>query len=276
MLMKERLDLLLVKKGMVETRQKAQALIMAGEVVVNDQRVDKAGSRIDIDSNIRIKNQIPYVSRGGLKLESAHEMLNFEIEGLSFMDIGSSTGGFTDFLLQNGANQVLCVDVGTNQLHQKLRQDDRVMSMEQTHILDLSPDQIPFPIEAIVVDVSFISIRRILAHISSLGGLGHRLVSLIKPQFEVGKQLIGSKGVVKDFEVTLSALNQVFEVLIQSGYRMFKFDYCRVPGPKGNVEYFVSCIHAPELEPDFEPDLIYTVVKSRFSDSSMPFSQKSI
>lgn len=269
--MKERLDLLLVKKGMVETRQKAQALIMAGEVVVNDQRVDKAGSRVNVDSSIRIKSQIPYVSRGGLKLKSAHDMLNFEIEGLSFMDIGASTGGFTDFLLQNGAERILCIDVGTNQLHQKLRQDCRVVSMEQTHILDLLPKQIPFPIEAIVIDVSFISIRRILAHVSSLGESGHRLISLIKPQFEVGREFIGSRGVVKDLEGTLSALNQVFEVLSESGYRMFKFDYCRVPGPKGNVEYFVSCIHAPNLKPDFEPELVCNVVKKRFSDASMPF-----
>lgn len=257
----------------METRQKAQALIMAGEVVVDDQRVDKAGAKFDFDCNLRIKNQIPYVSRGGLKLKSAHESFRFDIAGLNFMDVGASTGGFTDFLLQNGARNVFCLDVGTNQLHEKLRQDSRVISAERTHILDFQSNQLPFSVHAIVMDVSFISVTRLFEHLSKLAITGHQLICLIKPQFEVGREAIGAKGVVKDPEVTLKALRIAVEALRQSGYRVLKLDYCKIPGPQGNVEYFVFCTHCPSEDCDFDQAEICRVVENRFADPKMPFCQ---
>ena len=271
--MKERLDILLVKRGLVDSRQKAQSLIMAGEVVVDNQRVDKAGARFLIDCDLRIKAQVPYVSRGGLKLESVYESLCFEVKNFSFMDVGSSTGGFTDFLLKRGARRVFCVDVGTNQLHNKLRQDERVVSREQTHILNLKIEDLPFPIESIVMDVSFISVTRLFDHLSTLGEQGHRLICLIKPQFEVGKNQVGSKGVVKDFDLTLNSLRVALNSLREAGYNLKKLDYCRIPGPNGNVEYFALAVHEIGSDKLCDEEMIRTVVQQRFSDSSLPFSK---
>ena len=271
--MKERLDILLVKRGLVDSRQKAQSLIMAGEVIVNNQRVDKSGSRFSIDCDLRLKSQIAYVSRGGLKLESVYKSLCFEIQGLKFMDVGSSTGGFTDFLLQNGAERVFCVDVGTNQLHNKLRQDQRVVSLEKTHILNLKVKDLPFSIDAIVMDVSFISVTRLFNHLSTLGQKNHHLVCLIKPQFEVGKNHVGSKGVIRDFDLTLNALRNALDSLNKAGYNLINFDYCRVPGPNGNVEYFASAVHSESKFNSYEQEMIHSVVRKRFNDESLPFSQ---
>ncbi len=270
--MKERLDILLVRRGLVESRQKAQSLIMAGEVVVDGQRVDKSGVKFSIDCSIRLKANIPYVSRGGLKLESVYESLRFKVRDYSFMDVGSSTGGFTDFLLKHGARRVFCVDVGTNQLHYKLRQDERVFSREQTHILNLSVTDLPFPIESIVMDVSFISVTRLFAHLSTLGRQGHSLICLIKPQFEVGKNQLGSKGVVKEFDSTLKALRSALGALNSAGYNLNALDYCRVPGPNGNVEYFASATHEQNHNELCDEDTIQAVLHKRFSDSTLPFS----
>lgn len=271
--MKERLDILLVKRGLVDSRQKAQSLIMAGEVIVNNQRVDKSGSRFSIDCDLRLKSQIPYVSRGGLKLESVYKSLDFEIQGLNFMDVGSSTGGFTDFLLQNGAQRVFCIDVGTNQLHNKLRQDERVVSREKTHILSFHTEDLPFSIDTIVMDVSFISVTRIFDHLTTLGKDGHRLICLIKPQFEVGKNNVGSKGVIRDFDLTLSTLKNTLDSLVNAGYDLINFDYCRVPGPNGNVEYFASAVHGESSFNPYDRDMVHNVVQKRFVDKSLPFSQ---
>ena len=271
--MKERLDILLVKRGLVDSRQKAQSLIMAGEVIVDNQRVDKSGSRFSTDCDLRLKSQIPYVSRGGLKLESVYKSLDFEIQGLSFMDVGSSTGGFTDFLLQNGAKRVFCIDVGTNQLHNKLRQDGRVVSREKTHILNFPAEDLPFSIDTIVMDVSFISVTRIFDHLRTLGKDGHRLICLIKPQFEVGKNYVGSKGVIRDFDLTLSAIKNTLDSLINAGYDLLNFDYCRVPGPNGNVEYFASAVHGSDRLKPYDLEMVHGVIQKRFVDKSLPFSQ---
>jgi len=271
--MKERLDILLVKRGLVDSRQKAQSLIMAGEVIVNNQRVDKSGSRFSTDCDLRLKSQIPYVSRGGLKLESVYKSLDFEIQGLSFMDVGSSTGGFTDFLLQNGAERVFCIDVGTNQLHNKLRQDERVVCSEKTHILNFQAGNLPFSIDTVVMDVSFISVTRIFNHLRSLGKDGHHLICLIKPQFEVGKNHVGSKGVIRDFDLTLGALKNTLDSLVDAGYGLINFDYCRVPGPNGNVEYFASAVHSRGKFNPYDQEMVRSVVQKRFVDKSLPFSQ---
>ena len=271
--MKERLDILLVKRGLVDSRQKAQSLILAGDVIVNNQRIDKAGSRFSADCDLRLKSQIPYVSRGGLKLESVYESLRFKIQGCSFMDVGSSTGGFTDFLIQNGAERVFCIDVGTNQLHNKLRQDERVVSKEKTHILDLKSEDLPFSIDAIIMDVSFISVTRLFSHLSTLGRENHPLICLIKPQFEVGKDRVGAKGVVRDFNLTLDAVNNALNSLCRAGYSLINFDYCKVPGPNGNVEYFVSAIYGESASGAYDQELILNVVQKRFKDPSLPFSR---
>lgn len=241
--MKKRLDVLLVEQGLVETRQKAQALILAGQVMVDSQRQDKPGKLIAEDSVLELKNQMKYVSRGGDKLESAHQALGFPVKGLSFLDVGASTGGFTDFLLQNGARQVFAVDVGTNQLAWKLRQDERVVSLEQFHARDLKPEQLPFPIQGIVMDVSFISLRHLIPVVRELADEGHHLIPMFKPQFEVGREHIGRKGVVRDEEVIREALIAFCGFLQGLGYGIENMAFSRIAGPEGNIEFFFHAIH---------------------------------
>ncbi len=241
--MKKRLDVLLVEQGLVETRQKAQALILAGQVMVDTQRQDKPGKLIAEDSVLELKNQMKYVSRGGDKLESVHQALDFPVEGLSFMDVGASTGGFTDFLLQNGALQVFAVDVGTNQLAWKLRQDKRVFSLEQFHARDLKPEQLPFSIQGIVMDVSFISLRHLIPVVTELADGGHHLIPMFKPQFEVGREHIGRKGVVRDDGVVQDALGAFCEFLQKLGYGIENVAFSKVSGPEGNVEFFFHAVH---------------------------------
>ncbi|HHX11846.1 MAG TPA: TlyA family RNA methyltransferase [Clostridiales bacterium] len=238
--MKQRLDVLLVNRKLAESREKAKAIIMTGEVFVNGQREDKAGSSFPEDVQIEVKsNPLKYVSRGGLKLEKAMEKYGFALESKICMDVGSSTGGFTDCMLQNGAVKVYAVDVGTNQLAWKLRQDERVVTMEKTNIRYLTPDQINDKIDFASIDVSFISLTKVLLAVRELLDIKGELVSLIKPQFEAGREKVGKKGVVRDPRVHVEVIQNVVSYANSIGLDTIDLDYSPIKGPEGNIEYLL-------------------------------------
>lgn len=238
--MKERLDVLLVNRNLAESREKAKAIIMSGNVFVEGQREDKAGSTFAEEVNIEVKgNPLKYVSRGGLKLEKAMAKYGILLEGKICMDVGSSTGGFTDCMLQNGAVKVYAVDVGTNQLAWKLRQDERVISMEKTNIRYLTPDQINDKISFASIDVSFISLTKVLQAVRDLMAEEGEIVSLIKPQFEAGREKVGKKGVVRDRKVHEEVINQVSSFAASIGFDCLDLDYSPIKGPEGNIEYLL-------------------------------------
>lgn len=238
--MKQRLDVLLVNRNLAESREKAKAIIMTGEVFVNGQREDKAGSSFPEDVQIEVKsNPLKYVSRGGLKLEKAMEKYGFDLESKICMDVGSSTGGFTDCMLQNGAVKVYAVDVGTNQLAWKLRQDERVVTMEKTNIRYLTPDQINDKIDFASIDVSFISLTKVLLAVRELLDIKGELVSLIKPQFEAGREKVGKKGVVRDPRVHVEVIKSVAAYANSIGFDTIDLDYSPIKGPEGNIEYLL-------------------------------------
>lgn len=238
--MKERLDVLLVNRNLAETREKAKAIIMSGSVFVDGQREDKAGSSFADTVHIEVKgNPLKYVSRGGLKLEKAIECYELSLDGRICMDIGSSTGGFTDCMLQNGASLVYAVDVGTNQLAWKLRQDQRVVSMEKTNIRYLTPDQINHKIDFASIDVSFISLTKVLPAAKELLKDNGEIVSLIKPQFEAGRDKVGKKGVVRDIKVHEEVIELLVSFAASIGFDCLALDYSPIKGPEGNIEYLL-------------------------------------
>ena len=236
--MKKRLDVLLVEKGYAESRSKAQSLIMEGKVFVRGQREDKAGASFDEEIQIELHGKrLKYVSRGGLKLEKALEVFKPEIEGKVCMDVGSSTGGFTDCMLQNGAAKVYAVDVGTNQLDWKLRSDPKVVSMEKTNIRYLSPDRLDERPWFVSIDVAFISLTKVLEPVKNLMAADGRLVALIKPQFEAGREKVGKKGVVRDKAVHVEVIRKVLAYADMLGFTLLGLDFSPVKGPEGNIEY---------------------------------------
>lgn len=238
--MKERLDILLVNRNLAESREKAKAIIMSGNVFVDGQREDKAGSTFPVDALIEVKsNPLKYVSRGGLKLEKAIARYGIILEGKTCMDVGSSTGGFTDCMLQNGAVKVYSVDVGTNQLAWKLRQDERVISMEKTNIRYLTPDQIPDTLAFASIDVSFISLTKVLLPVRELLSCEGEIVCLIKPQFEAGREKVGKKGVVRDQKVHEEVIDLVVKYASSIGFECLDLDYSPIKGPEGNIEYLL-------------------------------------
>ncbi len=238
--MKERLDILLVKRNLAESREKAKAIIMSGNVFVDGQREDKAGSTFLETSQIEVKGMsLKYVSRGGLKLEKAIANYGIDLVDTICMDVGSSTGGFTDCMLQNGAKKVYAVDVGTNQLAWKLRQDERVVSMEKTNIRYLEPNQIEDDIDFISIDVAFISLLKVLEPVRNLLKLDGQVVCLIKPQFEAGRDKVGKKGVVRDEKVHMEVMEQVITYAVAIGFRVLNLDYSPIKGPEGNIEYLL-------------------------------------
>ncbi len=239
--MKERLDVLLVKRGMAESREKARAVIMSGNVFVKGQREDKAGTNIDdSETDIVIKGDtLKYVSRGGLKLEKAVEVFALDLAGCVCMDIGSSTGGFTDCMLQNGAMKVYSVDVGYGQLAFKLRQDPRVICMEKTNIRFVTPEDIGEPADFASVDVSFISLRLVFPPMAALLRDGGEAVCLIKPQFEAGREKVGKKGVVRDPAVHLEVVERILSFASANGFRVLNLSFSPIKGPEGNIEYLV-------------------------------------
>ena len=239
--MKERLDILLVKQGLAESREKAKAVIMAGEVFVQGQREDKAGAMFD-DSKVTITvkgSSLRYVSRGGLKLEKAMACFPITLEDDICMDIGSSTGGFTDCMLQNGAKKVYSVDVGHGQLAWKLRQDERVVCMEKTNFRYLTRDQIADDLDFASVDVSFISLTKILLPAWRLLKCGGQMVCLIKPQFEAGREKVGKKGVVRDPAVHREVIAKVMDFAALLHFSVLGLTWSPIKGPEGNIEYLI-------------------------------------
>ncbi|HSC87378.1 MAG TPA: TlyA family RNA methyltransferase [Polyangiaceae bacterium] len=237
---KKRADQLLVDRGLATSRASAQALILAGEVFVDDLRVDKAGTSLPVDAPLRVRDRNKYVSRGGLKLEGALEDLAVAVGDIEAADIGASTGGFTDCLLAHGARRVHAVDVGHGQLAAKLRSDPRVVVLERTNARTLTPDQLGGPVDLVVVDASFISLEKLLPALFGITRPGGRLLALIKPQFEVGREeATRGAGVVRDELVRTRAVDKVLAEVDAAGYTRLGDVRCRVAGPKGNVEHFV-------------------------------------
>lgn len=235
---KTRLDVLLMERGLQESRQKAQATIMSGQVFVNDQRVDKPGTAVDSEANVEIRgNTLRYVSRGGLKLEKAMIAFPIQLEKTICADIGASTGGFTDCMLQNGASKVYAVDVGYGQFAWKLRSDPRVVCMERTNARYLTHEQIPDELDFASIDVSFISLRLILPAVCGLLKENGQVACLVKPQFEAGREKVGKKGVVRDPKVHLEVLEQFLLNARESGFTALGVTYSPICGPEGNIEY---------------------------------------
>ncbi len=237
---KERLDVLLVKRGLAPSREKAKAVIMAGEVFVDNQREDKAGQTFPISAAIEVRGKkMKYVSRGGYKLERAMEAFPIRLEGKTCMDVGSSTGGFTDCMLQSGAAKVYAIDVGTNQLAWALRQDERVVSMEKTNIRYVTPEDIGEAVDFVSIDVAFISLTKVLGPVRELMGEEGQIVCLIKPQFEAGREKVGKKGVVRDPKVHEEVIASVAEHAARTGFELLGLDHSPIRGPEGNIEYLL-------------------------------------
>lgn len=234
---KERLDLLVVERGLAESRTRAQALILAGQVVVDDQRVDKPGTRVPVDAELRLKGEVlPYVSRGGLKLKGALDAFHLDVKGRVCADIGASTGGFTDCLLQEGAARVHAIDVGWGQLHEKLRKDARVISRERVNARHLTDEDLPEAVGVVVIDVSFISLKLVLPAVLPKLEPGGLLIALVKPQFEVGPERIDKGGVVRDALARQGAIDDIRAFVRAQGLDELGVVDSPVPGPAGNVE----------------------------------------
>lgn len=246
---KKRLDVLLFEKGMAESRQKAQAIIMSGQVFVDEQRVDKAGAAVDEGARIEVRGQtLDYVSRGGLKLEKAMSTFPISLKGAVCADIGASTGGFTDCMLQNGAVKVYAVDVGYGQLAWKLRSDERVVCMERTNARYLTREQISEALDFVSIDVSFISLHLILPAVRALLSKDGQVVCLVKPQFEAGREKVGKKGVVRDPQVHLEVLEQFLRHAAEADFTVKGITFSPIRGPEGNIEY-LGFLQAGALAP---------------------------
>lgn len=235
---KERIDVLMVNNGLATSREKAKAIVMAGVVFVRGQRVDKPGTELPVDVIIEIRGEtLPFVSRGGLKLAKAVETFALPFKDKVVADIGASTGGFTDCVLQNGAKRVYAVDVGYGQLDWKLRMDPRVVSMERVNARYLKKDSLPEQVDWIVSDVAFISITKIFSAMLAILKEDGQVLSLIKPQFEAGREHVGKKGVVKDILVHKQVLESVLSQAENVGFHILGLDYSPIRGPEGNIEY---------------------------------------
>lgn len=239
--MKQRLDVMLVEQGFATSREKAKAIIMSGIVFVDGQREDKAGTTFDSEKvKLEVKGHtLKYVSRGGLKLEKAMDRFGVQLEGKVCMDVGASTGGFTDCMLQNGAVKVYSVDVGHGQLDWKLRNDERVVCMEKTNIRYVTPEDIAEKPAFVSIDVSFISLTKVLGPVKELMTEDGELVCLIKPQFEAGREKVGKKGVVRDKSVHLEVIAMVMSYAESIGFKLLHLDYSPIKGPEGNIEYLL-------------------------------------
>lgn len=237
---KIRLDVAVFEKGYAPSREKAKAIIMAGQVYVNNQKVDKAGTEIKPEDKLEVRgNTLKYVSRGGLKLEKAMQEFPIELNEKICMDVGASTGGFTDCMLQNGAKKVYSVDVGYGQLAWKLRTDERVINLERTNFRYVTNEQIPDLIDFSSVDVSFISLKHILPVLYNFLKDNGQAVCLIKPQFEAGKDKVGKKGVVRDLSVHLEVVEKIISLAVENGFAVLGLQFSPIKGPEGNIEYLI-------------------------------------
>ena len=251
--MKERLDVILVNQGYAASREKAKAIIMSGNVFVDGQREDKAGTTFSEDVKIEVKGHtLPYVSRGGLKLEKAMKNFDVSMEGKVCTDVGSSTGGFTDCMLQNGARKVFAIDVGRGQLDWKLRQDERVVCMEKTNIRYVVPEDLGEPIDFSSIDVSFISLTKVLLPIRNYLKDDGEIVALIKPQFEAGREKVGKKGVVREKSTHVEVIEKMTEYAVSIGFKVKALEFSPIKGPEGNIEYLVHLQKCPPEEAKVE------------------------
>lgn len=264
--MKERLDVLLVKRGLAQSREKAKAVIMAGTVYVNGQKEDKAGTMFSEEKikSLEVRgNTLKYVSRGGLKLEKALQVFQIELAEKICMDIGASTGGFTDCMLQNGAAKVYAIDSGHNQLAWKLRNDARVVCMEGTNFRYTIHDDIPDAIDFASVDVSFISLDKILGPAYDLLKPGAHMVCLIKPQFEAGREKVGKNGVVRDSTVHREVIERVTAFTLEKGFSLLHLDFSPIKGPEGNIEYLMHICKPVSVEKDAD---FTGIVEEKYTD----------
>ena len=251
--MKKRLDVLVYEKGFAESREKAKAVIMAGLVYVDNQKADKCGASYDENANIEVRGSgLKYVSRGGLKLEKAIDRFGLDLNNKTTMDIGASTGGFTDCMLQNGAKKVYSIDVGYGQLAWKLRTDERVINLERTNMRKVTREQVPDDIDFFSVDVSFISLRLILPVARELMAEKAEAVCLIKPQFEAGREKVGKKGVVREPETHKEVLDNFVELAKQLQFTILGLTFSPVKGPEGNIEFLghLTLADTPGIQPD--------------------------
>lgn len=242
---KIRIDQLLTERGLAESRSRAQALIMAGKVMVNTDVVDKAGKEVDPESLITVKEELPYVGRGGLKLVGALASFNIDAAGLTVIDVGSSTGGFTDCLLQKGAVKIYAIDVGRGIIDSKLRADARVVLMEGVNFRHLSPSDVPEKADLAVIDLSFISLEKILPRVISFMKEDGRVLALVKPQFEVGKGQLGKGGIVRDPDKHRAVVERIKEFSVSCGYNVVGSTESPITGAKGNKEFWVCLTIAP-------------------------------
>ncbi len=257
--MKERLDVLLVKRNLAASREKAKAIIMSGNVYVDNQKEDKPGTTFPEESKIEVRGHtLPYVSRGGLKLEKAMKEFQVSVEGKVCTDVGSSTGGFTDCMLQNGAKKVYSIDVGYGQLAWKLRTDERVVNLERTNFRYATREQVPDEIDFSSVDVSFISLYHILPVLNSLLANSGEAVCLIKPQFEAGKEKVGKKGVVRDLNVHLEVVKKIISLALENGFSVLGLQFSPIKGPEGNIEYLIYLKKSDEpiVDESVQPEIL--------------------
>lgn len=260
--MKKRLDILMTERALAPSREKAKAYIMSGNVYVDGQKEDKAGTMFQETVNIEIRgNTLPYVSRGGLKLEKAMKNFDVALEGKICMDVGASTGGFTDCMLQNGAVKVYSIDVGYGQLDWKLRNDPRVVCMEKTNIRYVLPENLEGPADFSSIDVSFISLTKVLLPVRNLLTAEGEIVCLIKPQFEAGREKVGKKGVVRDPSVHLEVIEKVIAYAASVGLEPLHLSFSPIKGPEGNIEYLLHLRKRPEEQeilsrPDIMPETV--------------------
>lgn len=258
---KERLDILLVNRGLFESREKAKAAIMAGQIFMDTIRIDKAGTKIPLDAKLTVKgNTLPYVSRGGLKLEKAIQTYPIDLTDAVMIDIGASTGGFTDCALQNGASKVFAIDVGYNQLSWKLRQDMRVINMEKQNIRAVTPEQLGELVDFISIDVAFISLDKVLPVATTLLKDTGSLVALIKPQFEAGKEKVGKGGIVRDRAVHEEVLQRILQVAYDCQLYLHGLTFSPIKGTEGNIEFLGYFTKSKESALSITNELITTVV----------------
>lgn len=264
---KQRLDALVAALGLVPSRERARAVIMAGEVFVDGQRVDKPGTAVDPEKKIEVRGSaLPYVSRGGLKLEKALKVFLVDPAGRTCLDCGASTGGFTDVLLQNGAQRVYAVDVGYGQLAWKLRSDARVVNLERTNARYLTRGEIPEEIDLAVMDLAFISVRLVIPAAVALLRPEGEIICLIKPQFEAGREHVGKKGVVRDERVHLQVLRDFIDFVPGAGLTLMGLDYSPIRGPEGNIEYLAHLKKGAHSAPPPEPESVVALSHGNFKE----------
>lgn len=260
---KKRLDTLVFELGFTESREKAKAVIMAGLVYVNNQKADKPGASYPENIDIQVRERgIKYVSRGGLKLEKAITAFNLDLKEKTTMDIGASTGGFTDCMLQNGAKKVYSIDVGYGQLAWKLRNNPRVINLERTNIRYVTKEIVPDEIDFFSVDVSFISLKLVLPTARELMANGAKAVCLIKPQFEAGRDKVGKKGVVRDEKVHRDVIVDIINFCLNNGFSVLQLDFSPIKGPEGNIEYLIY------IQKSTEPEMLSTTTADELSERS--------